>query len=104
MKRSYLALVALTILFWSFAITVNSCIAQQRPVVFYAKVVGVKDGDTYEILQDNKTRDIVRLFGVDAPEKGQAYGNKAKQFASDLAFGKTVKVIVEAKRDRYKRL
>jgi endonuclease YncB( thermonuclease family) len=32
------------------------------------------------------------LSGIDCPEKGQAYGTRAKQAASDLAFGKQVTV------------
>lgn len=65
------------------------------------KVVGVKDGDTIELLQNGKTV-TVRLFGVDTPEKTQAYGQRARQFTSDLAFGKSVRLIVN-NTDRYGR-
>ncbi|MFD2247119.1 thermonuclease family protein [Pontibacter ruber] len=65
------------------------------------KVVGVKDGDTFELLRNGQTV-TVRLFGVDTPEKNQAYGQRAKQFASDLAFGKSVRLI-EHNKDRYGR-
>lgn len=34
----------------------------------------------------------IRLHGIDAPEKKQAFGNRAKQFTSDLVFGKVVEV------------
>nr|MBP7205720.1 thermonuclease family protein [Candidatus Cloacimonadota bacterium] len=40
--------------------------------------------------------------GVDCPEKGQAFGNVARQFTSDLAFNKAVKVKY-TERDQYKR-
>ena len=49
-------------------------------------VVRVLDGDTIEVLH-NTYPERVRLSG---PEKGQAYGQKAKQAASALAFGKEV--------------
>jgi micrococcal nuclease len=42
------------------------------------------------------------LSGIDCPEKGQAYGTRAKQAASDLAFGKQVTVWTHGK-DKYGR-
>lgn len=65
------------------------------------KVVGIKDGDTIELLRNGKT-ETVRLFGVDTPEKTQPYGQRARQFTSDLAFGKNVRLIVN-NTDRYGR-
>ena len=59
---------------------------------FEAKVVGVADGDTLTVLRDDQTRYRVRLHGIDAPEKGQPFGNRAKQYASELAFGNIVTV------------
>ena len=44
----------------------------------------------------------VRLWGIDAPELHQAFGTRAKQLASELAFGRTVVVQVKDT-DRYKR-
>ena len=64
-----------------------------------AKVVGVKDGDTFVVLNEKKEI-VVRLEHIDAPEKNQTFGNKAKQFASDFCFGKTVVVIGNGKKDR----
>jgi len=56
---------------------------------FSGPVVSVLDGDTIEVLHNHHaTR--VRLNGIDCPEKGQAYGKKAKQAASTLVFGKEV--------------
>jgi endonuclease YncB( thermonuclease family) len=56
---------------------------------FNGLVVGVVDGDTIEVLQNNRAERI-RLNGIDCPEKGQAYGKRAKQATSDLVFGKEV--------------
>jgi len=53
------------------------------------QVVGILDGDTIEVLHNNRPERI-RLNGIDCPEKGQAYGKKAKQAASQLVFGKEV--------------
>lgn len=66
------------------------------------KVVGVMDGDTIEILEEKRTT-RVRLYGVDAPEKNQDYGSRARQFTSDLVFGKNVQLIEKGK-DRYGRV
>lgn len=52
-------------------------------------VVSILDGDTIDVLHNNKAERI-RLHGIDCPEKGQAYGNKAKQATSALVFGKEV--------------
>ena len=64
-----------------------------------AKVVGVKDGDTYVILID-KTQITIRLEHVDCPEKKQAYGQVAKQFGSDFCYGKEVKIKWNKAKDR----
>jgi len=55
------------------------------------KVVGVKDGDTIVALHDGRG-ETIRLYGIDAPEKGQDFGNRAKQMLSDLVFGKVVEI------------
>lgn len=68
------------------------------------QVVGVSDGDTITILDDlDKGRFRVRLYGIDAPEKRQAFGNKAKIYLSSLIFGKSVKVRFTSI-DRYGRI
>ncbi|MDD3465001.1 MAG: thermonuclease family protein [Candidatus Cloacimonetes bacterium] len=65
------------------------------------QVVSIQDGDTITVLQ-GRTTCKVRLAAVDCPEKGQAFGNVARQFTSDLVFGKAVKVKYE-ELDRYNR-
>ncbi|MES2266629.1 MAG: thermonuclease family protein [Bacteroidota bacterium] len=66
------------------------------------KVVGVKDGDTVVLLSPDNQSVTVRLAEIDAPEKSQAFGQAAKQFTSDICFGKKVKLIGNQK-DRYGR-
>jgi micrococcal nuclease len=56
---------------------------------FSGPVVSVLDGDTIEVLHNNRAERI-RLSGIDCPEKGQAYGQRAKQAASGLVYGKEV--------------
>jgi endonuclease YncB( thermonuclease family) len=65
-------------------------------------VVGVSDGDTITVLDANKVQHKIRLAGIDAPEKKQAFGNRSKESLSALAFDKTVNVETD-KQDRYGR-
>ena len=68
------------------------------------RVVGVSDGDTITVLDDlDKGRFRVRLSGIDAPEKKQAFGQKSKQYLSGLIFGKVVSVRFTSI-DRYGRI
>ena len=55
------------------------------------KVVGVSDGDTVKVLRDGKQVKI-RLYGIDCPEKSQPFSKRAKQFTSDMVFGKEVEI------------
>ena len=64
-------------------------------------VVSVLDGDTIEVLHNNRP-ERVRLSGIDTPEKGQAFGNRAKQAASALVFGKDV-ILQTHGQDKYGR-
>lgn len=79
---------------------------------FSGLVVGVIDGDTIDVLVDNsgerqasgsKFTARVRLADIDCPEKGQPFGQRAKQATSGLCFGKMVRVRGERK-DRNGRL
>ncbi len=56
---------------------------------FTGGVVSVLDGDTVEVLNGHHTERI-RLSGIDCPEKGQAFGKRAKQAAAALFYGKEV--------------
>ena len=69
---------------------------------FKGRVVGVTDGDTIKVLHDHRA-ETVRLVGVDAPEKRQPYGDRARRFTADLAFDRTVTVLISG-RDRNGRL
>jgi endonuclease YncB( thermonuclease family) len=66
-----------------------------------AKVIHVDDGDSIAVLVDQK-RIEVRLEGIDCPERGQAFGDQARQFTRELILGKYVRV-EERGKDRYGR-
>lgn len=69
----------------------------------HGKVIGVSDGDTISVLNAAKQVHRVRLAGIDAPERRQAFGERARQALSSLVFGKEVRVVWK-KSDRYDRL
>jgi endonuclease YncB( thermonuclease family) len=73
-----------------------------RGTVITGQVVGISDGDTIEVLHEGRPVKI-RLYGIDAPEHGQAFGTKAQQFTTNLAHRRTVTVTVPDI-DRYGRL
>ena len=67
------------------------------------EVVAVADGDTLAILDGSKQQHRVRLSAIDAPEKGQPFGTRAKQALSDLCFGRVAEVR-DTSADRYGRV
>lgn len=56
-----------------------------------AKVVSVTDGDTINVLHDGR-QVKVRLYEIDAPEKEQDCGQKARDLTAALVAGKNVDV------------
>ena len=66
------------------------------------RVVRVTDGDTIVVLDADKTQHKIRLQGIDAPERRQAYGTKSKEHLSGLVAGRFM-VIEFNKYDRYGR-
>ena len=66
------------------------------------KAVHVADGDTITILDATNTQHKIRLQGIDAPEKAQAFGQKSKQSLHQLVHSKQVTVEFQ-KKDNYGR-
>ena len=52
--------------------------------VVEGRVVGVSDGDTITVLDAGKAQHIVRLGGIDAPERKQPFGSAAKEALSSV--------------------
>ncbi|CAG9931459.1 thermonuclease family protein [Candidatus Nitrotoga arctica] len=78
--------------------TLNAAYAEE----FSAKVIVVIDGDTVLILRGNK-QIKVRLAGIDAPEKMQAFGENSTQSLAELVLHKQVRVDSQAM-DSYGRM
>jgi endonuclease YncB( thermonuclease family) len=71
--------------------------------VLHGRVVKVSDGDSVVVLDASLVQHTVRLVGIDAPEKKQAFGWRAKYTLGLRVFGQPVRVDV-MKKDRYGRL
>lgn len=72
-------------------------------VVLNGHVAQVLDGDTLEVNDQNRRLFRIRLQGIDAPEKSQAYGPQAKEFLAKLTLNRNVEIIWNEK-DQYGRL
>ena len=83
--------------FLLFLFIVTPCFAMS------GKVVKVTDGDTITVLTCQQKQVKVRLYGIDAPEKRQPFGQRAKESLSRLIAGKKVNV-EETGKDRYGRV
>jgi endonuclease YncB( thermonuclease family) len=89
--RLLLAIIAVTVSLATHAQTITG------------KVVGISDGDTVTVLDASRTQHKIRLAGIDAPERRQAFGNVSKQNLSREVFKKEVTVDYD-KRDRHRRI
>lgn len=63
----------------------------QAGQAFNGRVIGIADGDTLTVLVDT-TPHKIRLAEIDAPEKKQAFGERAKLSLSDLCFNQQADV------------
>jgi endonuclease YncB( thermonuclease family) len=81
-------------------LTLGSLVASAETIT--GRVVGVTDGDTITVLDAKDQQFRIRLSGIDAPEKGQPFGNQAKESLSEMVFNKQV-VVESSKVDRYRR-
>jgi endonuclease YncB( thermonuclease family) len=90
-----------------FAMAANHAARADAPardggtLVLPGRVVGVIDGDTLDVrLASGVLR--VRLHAIDAPERGQPWGDAARRALSSLAFGRDVE-LEPIEQDRYDR-
>ena len=56
----------------SFFTLITHCLAQAGTLT--GRVVRISDGDTLVVLDSSNAQHKIRLIGIDAPERGQAFG------------------------------
>ena len=79
------------------------CLALGFPIhCLSGEVVHVSDGDTLTVVSEGGHRFKVRIAGIDAPEKGQAFGNKSRVNLASLTQGNVVR-LEGNKKDKYGR-
>jgi endonuclease YncB( thermonuclease family) len=83
------------------ALLITHCLVQADTLT--GRVVRVIDGDTIVVLDPSNAQHKIRLTGIDAPERKQAFGSKSKEYLPDSVAGKFV-VVEYNKRDRYQRI
>jgi len=91
-----------TILLTLFFLSTCSPITGQK-LNYEVKVIKIVDGDTFHGLTIDKKDIKFRIYGIDAPERKQAFANKSKQYLSDLIFGQIVVIKIQKKSDGYGR-
>ncbi len=62
------------------------------------KVVKITDGDTLYLLDANYKEHKIRLAGIDAPERRQAYGLASRKHLASIVAGKQVTVEYQKRR------
>lgn len=72
----------------------NQSKASEPIKIITGKVIRVADGDTITILDAQNTQNKIRLYGIDAPEKVQDFGNKSREKLASLVAGKNIDVMV----------
>lgn len=76
--------------------SVNTCICENNFCDYCVMVTSITDGDTFRGLTKDNEEIKFRIYGIDAPESHQAFGNKSTQYFADLIFGKTVGIKVQS--------
>jgi len=68
--------------------------------VLNGKVTGVIDGNTFEMLTEDNESYKIMLYGIDCPELGQEFSDKAKKSLEKMILNKKVTVNIQGK-DRW---
>ena len=100
--KTMLKAVATARLVWIAVLIGAADCSEARSTHLTGRIVSIADGDTVTLLDADKRQHKIRLSGIDAPERRQAFGNRSRQHLGELVFGKQVTADCP-KTDRYKR-
>lgn len=88
---------------WVAGLLTSALLSAEELKQIQGKVIKVSDGDTITVLDQAKQTHKIRFYGIDAPEKKQAYGEKSREHLAKMIAGKEVTVEVKTI-DRYGRV
>jgi endonuclease YncB( thermonuclease family) len=91
------------LLFLVLSLSILSSCARETTKSISGKVVKIADGDTITILDAQNIQHKIRLQGIDAPERRQAFSQASRDNLASLVFGKLVRIESE-KDDEYGRV
>jgi endonuclease YncB( thermonuclease family) len=77
--------------------------ARALDAMLAARTVRVQDGDSFIATSDDGTRITVRLSGIDAPERHQAFADRSRQHLRGLLEKQSLRIRL-AKTDRFGRI
>lgn len=76
----------------ALAIILCAVVAMAETKTFSSPAVSVADGDSIRVMRDGEPIRI-RLVGIDAPERDQPFGAKARQYVRATVGGQTVTIL-----------
>lgn len=89
--------------FFEVLVLVNAvCLSPCAGAAQFYRVVKIADGDTLTALSAANRQLKCRLYGIDAPEKKQAFGQASKLSLAQMSFGRSAQIDIVG-RDRYGR-
>ena len=81
---------------WAFIFLLTSFWGHAYGESFSGRVVGIIDGDTIDVMRAGEMIRL-RLQGINTPERGEPFYQKAKNHLAELVHGKTVVVKLNGK-------
>lgn len=72
----------------AFILSITACCCSGETL--NGRIVGISDGDTLTLLDEGNRQHKIRLSGMDAPERRQPFGERARSSLARLAFDRQV--------------
>lgn len=63
------------------------------------KIISIHDGDTLTVINDKNNKVKIRLFGIDAPETTQKYGQASRDYLRKIVKGKKLTYKIRSEDD-----